>query len=40
MDALSSFSITKRALQDLEDHGLATFDMEDELFEELDFESL
>jgi hypothetical protein len=24
----------------LEDHGLATFDMEDELFEELDFESL
>lgn len=31
---------TKKALQDLEDHGLATFDMEDELFEELDFESL
>ena len=31
---------TKRALQDLEDNGLATFDMEDELFEELDFESL
>jgi hypothetical protein len=31
---------TKRALQDLEDHNLATFDMEDELFEELDFESL
>lgn len=31
---------TKRALQDLEDHGLATFDMEDELFEELDLESL
>jgi hypothetical protein len=24
----------------LEDHNLATFDMEDELFEELDFESL
>jgi hypothetical protein len=31
---------TKRALQDLEDNGLATFDMEDEMFEELDFESL
>jgi hypothetical protein len=31
---------TKQALQDLEDNGLATFDMEDELFEELDFESL
>ena len=31
---------TKKALQDLEDNGLATFDMEDELFEELDFESL
>jgi hypothetical protein len=31
---------TKVAVQDLEDHGLATFDMEDELFEELDFESL
>jgi len=24
----------------LEDNGLATFDMEDEMFEELDFESL
>jgi hypothetical protein len=31
---------TKRALQDLEDNGLVTFDMEDEMFEELDFESL
>jgi hypothetical protein len=31
---------TKRALEDLEDNGLATFDMEDEMFEELDFESL
>jgi hypothetical protein len=31
---------TKRALRDLEDNGLATFDMEDEMFEELDFESL
>ena len=31
---------TKRAIQDIEDHGLATFDMEDELFEELDLESL
>ncbi|MCX6177454.1 MAG: hypothetical protein NTZ00_08890 [Bacteroidetes bacterium] len=31
---------TKQALQDLEDNGLATFDMEDEMFEELDFESL
>lgn len=31
---------TKKALQDLEDNGLATFDMEDEMFEELDFESL
>lgn len=31
---------TKRALQDLEDNGLTTFDMEDEMFEELDFESL
>jgi hypothetical protein len=31
---------TKRALQDLEDNGLATFDMEDEMFEELDFESI
>jgi hypothetical protein len=31
---------TKRAIQDLEDNGLVTFDMEDEMFEELDFESL
>jgi hypothetical protein len=31
---------TKRALKDLEENGLATFDMEDEMFEELDFESL
>lgn len=31
---------TKRALQDLEDNGLAAFDMEDELFEELDLEPL
>ena len=29
---------TKRALEDLEDNGLATFDMEDEMFEELDFD--
>jgi len=39
-DAEEMPAITKRALQDLEDNGLATFDMEDELFEELDFESL
>ena len=31
---------TKQALQDLEDNGLATCDMDDEMFEELDFESL
>jgi hypothetical protein len=31
---------TRQALKDLEDNGLATFDMEDELFEELDLESL
>ena len=40
IDAADMPERTKRALQDLEDHGLATFDMEDELFEELDFESL
>jgi hypothetical protein len=40
IDAVEMPEKTKRALQDLEDHGLATFDMEDELFEELDLESL
>lgn len=40
IDAAEMPEKTKRALQDLEDHGLATFDMEDELFEELDLESL
>ncbi len=40
IDAEEMPARTKRALQDLEDNGLATFDMEDELFEELDFESL
>lgn len=40
IDAADMPERTKRALQDLEDNGLATFDMEDELFEELDFESL
>ena len=40
IDAADMPEKTKRALQDLEDHGLATFDMEDELFEELDLESL
>jgi hypothetical protein len=40
IDAKDMPSRTKRALQDLEDNGLATFDMEDEMFEELDFESL
>jgi hypothetical protein len=40
IDAVDMPEKTKRALQDLEDHGLATFDMEDELFEELDLESL
>lgn len=40
IDASDMPEKTKRALQDLEDHGLATFDMEDELFEELDLESL
>ncbi len=40
IDAADMPERTKLALQDLEDNGLATFDMEDELFEELDFESL
>ena len=40
IDAKEMPPLTKRALQDLEDNGLITFDMEDEMFEELDFESL
>ncbi|MDA0784452.1 MAG: hypothetical protein O2814_07910 [Bacteroidetes bacterium] len=40
IDAKEMPPLTKQALQDLEDNGLATFDMEDEMFEELDFESL
>lgn len=40
IDAAEMPERTKQALQDLEDHGIATFDMEDELFEELDLESL
>jgi hypothetical protein len=40
IDAKEMPPLTKRALQDLEDNGLTTFDMEDEMFEELDFESL